>query len=291
VGENIAAGQTTPEQVVQGWINSPGHRANMLSNNYTEIGIGYEFLANDTGSVNYNHYWAQVFGKSLDGTVSPAPSPSPSPVESPVETPVESPTAPDPAPEMGMPGLDLSDLSAYGGRRQNRALTTTLGEDKTSVRMEGNGWRKLRVNYTITPETMLSFEFRSDSEGEIHSIGFDNNNSIQRGDRRTSFQLFGIQNWGIGDFETYMAQSGWQSFKIPVGKYLSGDMRFLTLGNDQDIANPDATSEFRNIMLYEAEGSDTLGSNSSTPEDTLTGAMDSALTALATSSDAAGLPM
>ena len=66
VGENIAAGYRTAEQVVEGWMNSPGHRANILNSNYTEIGIGYEYLKNDTGSVNYNHYWTQVFGKSLN---------------------------------------------------------------------------------------------------------------------------------------------------------------------------------------------------------------------------------
>ncbi|MEB3360167.1 MAG: CAP domain-containing protein [Synechococcales bacterium] len=62
VGENIAAGQSIPQSVVEAWINSPGHRANLLNSNYTEIGIGYEFLANDTGNVNYRHYWTQVFG-------------------------------------------------------------------------------------------------------------------------------------------------------------------------------------------------------------------------------------
>ena len=61
-GENIAAGQTTAAEVVRGWMNSPGHRANILNGNYTEIGVGYEYLQNDTGSVNYNHYWTQVFG-------------------------------------------------------------------------------------------------------------------------------------------------------------------------------------------------------------------------------------
>jgi len=61
-GENIAAGYSTPEQVVQGWINSPGHRANLLNRSYTELGVGYYNLANDTGSVNYNNYWTQDFG-------------------------------------------------------------------------------------------------------------------------------------------------------------------------------------------------------------------------------------
>jgi Ca2+-binding RTX toxin-like protein len=62
VGENIAAGYTTPEAVFQGWMNSTGHRANILNSKYTHIGLGYSFLANDTGSFNYQHYWTQVFG-------------------------------------------------------------------------------------------------------------------------------------------------------------------------------------------------------------------------------------
>lgn len=62
MGENIAAGQRTADEVVQGWINSPGHRANLLNRNYTELGVGYYYQANDTGTVNYNRYWTQVFG-------------------------------------------------------------------------------------------------------------------------------------------------------------------------------------------------------------------------------------
>lgn len=63
--ENIAAGNPTPEGVVEGWMNSPGHRANILNPDLQEIGVGYFFLENDTGSVNFNHYWTQVFGTSL----------------------------------------------------------------------------------------------------------------------------------------------------------------------------------------------------------------------------------
>ncbi|MEA1854806.1 CAP domain-containing protein [Cytobacillus sp. FSL W7-1323] len=38
-GENIAKGYTSPKAVVQGWMNSEGHRANILNGNFTEIGI------------------------------------------------------------------------------------------------------------------------------------------------------------------------------------------------------------------------------------------------------------
>ncbi|WP_411789942.1 CAP domain-containing protein [Halobacillus rhizosphaerae] len=55
-GENIAAGQRTPESVVQGWMNSPGHRANILNESFTQIGVGYV-----EGSGQYGTYWTQEF--------------------------------------------------------------------------------------------------------------------------------------------------------------------------------------------------------------------------------------
>jgi uncharacterized protein YkwD len=64
-GENIAAGYSTAQTVVDGWINSPGHRANLLNPDFSEIGVGYFFLENDTGDTNYNHYWTQVFAAPL----------------------------------------------------------------------------------------------------------------------------------------------------------------------------------------------------------------------------------
>ena len=60
-GENIAAGYSTPESVMDGWMNSPGHRANILNCDFVHIGVGYYYLANDTGSTNYHHYWTQDF--------------------------------------------------------------------------------------------------------------------------------------------------------------------------------------------------------------------------------------
>lgn len=60
--ENIAAGYPSPESVVQGWMNCPGHRGNILNCNLRDTGVGYYYLAQDTGTVNYHHYWTQVFG-------------------------------------------------------------------------------------------------------------------------------------------------------------------------------------------------------------------------------------
>lgn len=78
VGENIAAGYQTPETVVDGWMNSPLHRDNILDASFTHTGIGYYYLANDTGQSNWNHYWVQKFGSGdpTPGTYSPESSSS-----------------------------------------------------------------------------------------------------------------------------------------------------------------------------------------------------------------------
>lgn len=51
-GENIAYGQTTPQAVMTAWMNSSGHRANILNPNYKQIGVGY---------VKNGNYWTQEF--------------------------------------------------------------------------------------------------------------------------------------------------------------------------------------------------------------------------------------
>lgn len=62
MGENLAAGQRTAEQVVEGWMGSPGHRANILKPQYTDIGVGF-----------YNNYWVQDFGSGDRNPISNIP--------------------------------------------------------------------------------------------------------------------------------------------------------------------------------------------------------------------------
>lgn len=64
-GENIAAGFNSPATVVQGWMNSPRHRANILNPALQEIGVGMFLLDNDTGRTNYRYYWTQNFGSPM----------------------------------------------------------------------------------------------------------------------------------------------------------------------------------------------------------------------------------
>ncbi len=76
-GENIAAGYGTPQEAMTGWMNSSGHRANILSTNFREIGLGYYYAPTDGSGVRRDsnsdcaadstisamyHYWTQNFG-------------------------------------------------------------------------------------------------------------------------------------------------------------------------------------------------------------------------------------
>jgi uncharacterized protein YkwD len=77
--ENIAAGYSSAAAVMAGWMASSGHRANILSTSYRELGIGYEYQGSDLANVRededndctpdlfnqgpYGHYWTQNFGR------------------------------------------------------------------------------------------------------------------------------------------------------------------------------------------------------------------------------------
>lgn len=89
IGENLAAGQTTVEEAVLNWMQSPKHRENLLDPTFTEIGVGVK----DGGE--YGRYWVQELGRPLvDGTESrppPATSQQSPPGESASSKPAESP--------------------------------------------------------------------------------------------------------------------------------------------------------------------------------------------------------
>ena len=56
-GENIAAGHASAQETVEQWMNSEGHRENILNPNFRELGVGYAYEDYST----YHHYWVQLF--------------------------------------------------------------------------------------------------------------------------------------------------------------------------------------------------------------------------------------
>ncbi|MES9852271.1 MAG: RHS repeat-associated core domain-containing protein [Candidatus Thiodiazotropha sp. L084R] len=124
----------------------------------------------------------------------------------------------------------------------------TVEAQGNSLTLTGNVWKKIAFNYTITPNTILEFDFESGDQGEVHGIGFDTDDTISS-DR--SFELYGSHNWGIRDYKTYSG-SGAEHYQIPVGDYYTGTVDRLFFVNDHDVSEPTAESRFSNIRVYEA---------------------------------------
>ncbi|MBD2773312.1 CAP domain-containing protein [Iningainema tapete] len=150
MGENIAAGQKTPQQVVQDWMNSPGHRANILRSQYKDLGVGFE-----------NNYWVQNFGsgdtnpatnipggQSNTGSVSnPPPAQTMEPISNPTVASPESTSnqgaSPDPNPVDSQPTLssnsfEPTNYEQYMLELINRARANPLAEEQRQGSSLGN---------------------------------------------------------------------------------------------------------------------------------------------------------
>jgi len=117
--------------------------------------------------------------------------------------------------------------------------------------LTGNRWRQTNDTFTITSDTMLEFEFWSDSQGEVHGIGFDEDGNIGNGQR--IFRLYGTQNW-TGDINwtpAYPGNGEFVTYTIPVGEYYTGSGFWLVVVNDKDAGTLNNTSRFRNVRVYE----------------------------------------
>jgi uncharacterized protein YkwD len=96
-GENIAYGYSTAQSVVNGWLGSAGHKANIENANFTSTGVGV--ASNGSGQL----YWTQSFGNDSGSTPPPAPTPPPPAPTPPPPAPTPPPPAPTPPPPAPTP--------------------------------------------------------------------------------------------------------------------------------------------------------------------------------------------
>lgn len=142
--ENIAAGYSTPESVVDAWFNeSPpndGHRQNILNCAFKDIGVGYTYLENDTGDTNYHYYWVQDFGQPKNGG-GQTPTPTPTTPSACVSKP-NAPTLLSPAPNATVNDatvqLDWNDVICADKYRvvvKSNAPSGTLADRKGKLKV------------------------------------------------------------------------------------------------------------------------------------------------------------
>lgn len=151
--------------------------------------------------------------------------------------------------------IDITTLQSYGGSQDVGGTVTFEGN---GVTLDGNLWKKFDVDYTITANTVIEFDFRSTLIGEVQSIGFDTDNTINNPE--LYFQIYGTQDGGGSgnrDFDNYDGSGNWIHYKIDIGSYYTGFFDFLTISNDHDSGSPKGNSSWANIIIYEDNAADT----------------------------------
>ena len=133
------------------------------------------------------------------------------------------------------------------GELQDVTKSADVGETSYELILTGNTWRSIPIDYEITADTVIQFDFKSDVEAEIQGVVFDNDNTI---DQQTTFQIFGTQKYGI-QVDRYNNLGSTQSILIPIGQYLQGTFSKLAFVHDNDGYTVGANSVFTNVIVYE----------------------------------------
>lgn len=160
----------------------------------------------------------------------------------------------DPPPPSDCPAgsIDFNTLALTSYSNQNNTNDTSVGDGGDSITLTGNTWVRSTQSFNITANTVIDFDFSSNSQGEIHAIGFDNNDTLNDDPRH--FQFWGTQNWtGTGKIDLTPKYSGGgatQSYSVPVGQSYTGNM-FLVLTNDKDSGTLNNQSKFACVRIHE----------------------------------------
>ncbi|MEM9593333.1 MAG: hypothetical protein AAGD06_03680, partial [Acidobacteriota bacterium] len=142
--------------------------------------------------------------------------------------------------------IDWDTTGTVSYSNQDNASNVQVLDSGDTIRLLDNTWRRTTQTFTVTANTVVEFDFTSTSEGEIHGIGFDADDTLSS-DR--IFKVHGTQTWGIAAFDDYAG--GTKTYSIPVGQYFTGASMFLVLTNDND-AGTGNDSSFRNVRVYES---------------------------------------
>ncbi|WP_028890036.1 trypsin-like peptidase domain-containing protein [Tenacibaculum ovolyticum] len=150
-------------------------------------------------------------------------------------------SVPDPTCE----ALNFNNFTITGFSNQDSSGNSSVSSDGKKLVLTNNTWKYIPFNYTVTSSTVIEFEFSSTSEGEIHGIGFEDDNSLTPS---RYFKVHGTQNYGVTNFDNYV--NGNKTYIIPIGSSYTGNMDRLVFINDNDGGSGN-NSTFSNVKIYE----------------------------------------
>ncbi|AXT60291.1 T9SS C-terminal target domain-containing protein [Aquimarina sp. AD10] len=143
--------------------------------------------------------------------------------------------------------LSFNDFTISPFSNQDTATgnNATVINGGAGLSMSNNTWKFIALNYTVTANTVIEFDFSSTAQGEIHAVGFEDDNTLTQ---TRYFKVHGTQSYGVLDFDNYAG--GTTTYTIPVGNFYTGSMDRLVFINDND-AGSGNTSVFSNVKIYE----------------------------------------
>lgn len=120
-----------------------------------------------------------------------------------------------------------------------------------TLHMGDNAWKSIDYDLTSDINTRIRFDYKSSKEGEIHGVGFEDDNFITS---TKLMQVDGYQNWGVREYKNYPSESNsWKTYDIPIGEYIRGNFDRIIFVSDHDIRNSDGYGNawFRNVVIYQ----------------------------------------
>jgi hypothetical protein len=150
--------------------------------------------------------------------------------------------------------FDQFNFESYAGD-QDVSGEVKVSTDGSQVELSGNGWKKTDIYYEVTDQTILSFEFKADTIGELHGVGVEQDDTWDNGND-VAFVVAGTQK-DVGDRSSLNFDyhddnpANWQRYEVALGDYVDGPASGLTFVNDDDQSGALPSSMFRNVELTE----------------------------------------
>ncbi|GAA4272402.1 trypsin-like peptidase domain-containing protein [Aquimarina gracilis] len=141
--------------------------------------------------------------------------------------------------------INFNDFSIIGFSNQDAAGNYSVESGGEALSLTNNTWKYIALNYTVTANTVIEFTFSSSGQGEIHGVGFEDDDSLTSS---RYFKVHGTQNYGVTNYDNYAGGS--TTYTIPVGNFYTGSMDRLVFINDNDGGSGN-NSTFSNVKIYE----------------------------------------
>jgi uncharacterized delta-60 repeat protein/RHS repeat-associated protein len=131
------------------------------------------------------------------------------------------------------------------------------GSSGATLRLLGDIGKRISFSHTVTANTIIAFDFQSNKQGDVHSLGLDDNAGQWNPARQVQVYGGNTASGSPQEFNSYAASAAQtKHYVIPIGKLIS-NASYVSLAFVNDTTDPNAESLFSNVRVYEATATST----------------------------------